>query len=210
MATYPATNTLADLVATNPTGAEDAGKADDALRETRLVFKTVLQLIHTDLGGLKVGVWKDKEVIAPGAGYPAPAGINTWHDHELTRVVNIGPIDASSNANLLKPVSGVHLFFAMSPGFRLDRHQIRLFNATDTAAVANLYGSIAYAPDTNGGESVSTIVGVLTTDGTKSYKLQHIHEKNNTANGWGVGRVNNANWTIAEDVYSQILMLKIG
>lgn len=50
MATYPATDNLADLNEANPQGSETASAIDEALRETRLALKTVIKKQHKDDG----------------------------------------------------------------------------------------------------------------------------------------------------------------
>lgn len=57
MATYPTTPVaLSTIDETTPTGQEDASKIDDALRQTRVVFKSLLSGIMNDDGSLKTGI----------------------------------------------------------------------------------------------------------------------------------------------------------
>ena len=55
MATYPLTPVkLSTIVQTDPTGAEDASKLNDAIVQTRTIFKSLLSIIMDDSGNLLV------------------------------------------------------------------------------------------------------------------------------------------------------------
>jgi hypothetical protein len=208
MATYTASNDISALDATNPAGSEDASKIDDALRETRLVLKTVVQKIHSNVGELRAAVWHD---ITSGAAYPSQGAINLWNARlGWQKVSDPTSIDQSSSGSVFKPIAGVYLLYAQAPGYGIQRHQIRVADVTITpTAVAGLYGTLAYATaNVNSAgidvESVSTITGILTTDGSRLFRVEHNYAKTNTA-GFGL-----SNPFGGENVYANLALLKIG
>lgn len=217
MATYTATNNYSALDATQPTGSEDAGKIDDALRETRLVAKTTMMLAHSPIGEHAVALWAD---IQSGVGsYPAPSGVNAWHARVWQRLVNSGTIDQSTNPNVFEPIAGTYLVYADALGFQIQRHQIRLFNITDGIVVPNCFGTIAFSMDQvvvpptnaviNGSATPSILWGTFVTDGTKSYRVEHMFSTNNTVNGWGFGTSAGMATAGATSRFANCVMLKL-
>lgn len=208
MSTYTATTSFADIDATTPSGSEDAAKIDDAIREIKLVAKTVNAKAHSVIGEMRCAVWHD---VFTGSSYPTVGLINTWTPRSgWQRISDVTSIDQSASGGVFKPIAGTYLLFAHAPGYGINRHQIRVADVTVVpTAVAGLYGSVSYAAtnvnvNSVNAETQSVIAGVLTTDGTKQFRIEHIFAKTDTS-GWGI-----SNPFGGENVYANLVLLKIG
>ena len=89
-----------------------------------------------------------------------------------------------------------------APAFRVDRHQARLRISGSTIL---LYGSSAYADDSDGGDMTkSEIVGQFTLTGSGPFSLQVEHYTQGDTATSGLGISINASWTdsTAVEVYT--------
>lgn len=165
MATYLDTNSLDSLDATTPTGSEDPGLIDDAIREAKLVFKTVLKNHLTNKGGLRMAMVKYMTAAAV-TGFT----INIWQNLGTTTVADPTLLfQGGAFSGSVKPVAGVYKVTGFCSFYQCGTCQfgIRVATGTTTSTtLADLYGGIASAGGAGTDDVVSHAAGIWTTDGT--------------------------------------------
>jgi len=91
--------------------------------------------------------------------------------------------------------AGTYSIYAVAMGYDCDRHAIRLYNATDTAATLTGVLSRSDSSDTDADPSPAVVSGAFTITATKTFELQHRVETNSAAmnltdpSSWGTKNV---------------------
>ena len=120
-----------------------------------------------------------------------------WQTRDInTIVVDLNSLVTLTGANRFRLKVGRYYYLAQAPAYAVNRHQARLFNVAQNTLVN--YGASIYSPQIYNGYSFSTVQGLIISNGTDEYILQHQCEFTQAVNGFGVG----ANF--AAEVYSTI------
>lgn len=176
---YSATRKLSDLDATKPAGSEAPSVLDDAIREAKLVIKTVLNNFLNDVGTRKEAVWKymSNIVVATGA-------INQWNRLPLTTFSDPTSILAAGTyTNSVKPPAGFYLVEFSVHGISCGTFQGRVSEATGNTlapsasnALSDLVGSIENSSNAATYAYARSVgMGVLQADGIKSYGFDFLN-----------------------------------
>jgi hypothetical protein len=107
---------------------------------------------------------------------------------------------ASLTANQFTLIAGTYRIRASAPAYRVDRHQIRLWNATDANVVA--YGTCENADSAANGLTRSTISYRFTITANKTFEIQHQCLTSEMVDGFGLPNAfsvgNNQIYTVVE------------
>ena len=125
----------------------------------------------SDGGGLTNGAWRTRD-------------LNT----EISDVDNI--VSISSNQFTLQ--AGTYLIEANAPACQCGGHQIRMYNATDTATVQ--MGSAEFARSGAHSQTESFVSARVTITGAKAFEIQHRVSVTRNDYGAGVGVSGGLNW----------------
>ena len=125
----------------------------------------------SDGGGLTNGAWRTRD-------------LNT----EISDVDNI--VSISSNQFTLQ--AGTYLIEAHAPACQCGGHQIRMYNATDTATVQ--MGSAEFARAGAHSQTESFVSARVTITGAKAFEIQHRVSVTRADYGAGVGVSGGLNW----------------
>jgi hypothetical protein len=128
-----------------------------------------------------------------------------WRTRTLNTEVRDINGDCTLSSDQFTLAAGTYYIYASAPGYSVNRHQARLYNVTDSAMVADGEGKATDSLVTGGGatQTDSEIWVVLTTDGTKTYRLEHRCESTSATFGFGIDN------TFGEQVvYSVVLIWK--
>ena len=119
-----------------------------------------------------------------------------WRTRDLnTELSDIdGIVSISSNQFTLQ--SGSYLLKAKAMGFRVERHMLRLYQTSGTAA-AIAHGTSEYAAPTYIGSNSSFLSCRFTISTATTYELQHRCQTSKTDNGFGTGYDIGVNETFA-------------
>lgn len=168
MSTYLATDSLDALDATTPAGSEDPGLIDDAIREAKLVFKTVARNHLTTHGALRRAAIQYGGT-APLTGFTA----NTWT--RLGLVTTIDPTNlflTGAFAGSVKPIAGNYIVrgwcsFFQSGAAAQNRASVPTSNTASTA-ISGLCAGAVESSSAATASAVANFMGLWTTDGTVS------------------------------------------
>lgn len=123
-----------------------------------------------------------------------------------TRTINTEVADAGGlgtlAANQITLTAGTYIIAASSPAFKVDRHQIRLQNAT--AATTVLTGRSSYASNAFNGFSTADLMGIFTIAASQALEIQHRCGTTEATDGFGVEN----NFTT--EIYTIVELWKIG
>jgi hypothetical protein len=124
-----------------------------------------------------------------------------WRTRDLntTDVNNISGASLSSNQITLP--AGTYQVFASAPAFKVNNHQTRWYNITDSAVVQ--LGQNAYAGSGSIMTTHSIVTAVFTIAASKVFELQHRCGSTVTTEGFGV----NNNW--GTEIYSMVCITKV-
>lgn len=124
-----------------------------------------------------------------------------WRTRTLNTVVTNEITSASLSSNRISLPAGTYFLKAFAPAFKVEGHQTRIYNITDTSLI--LTGTAAYAADAFDVLNHSFVQGRFTLGGTKNIELQHRSE--NSQSNTGLGRAG----SFGTEVYSDIMIWKI-
>ncbi len=180
MPTYSETNDYTGLDATVPLGSEPPSNLDNALRETRLVAKTVTMKGHTSTGIHKVA--RRYTPIANAAGLGVSAAVNTWAPaYTLADVTEDAHsiLQVPDYTGAFKPVAGKYLINFFMPFWRVEYCMCAMRTATGAStstALSAMLGNLAFANKDAPPQSIvmSQGQGLWTTDGTVNLFLAYI------------------------------------
>lgn len=123
-----------------------------------------------------------------------------------TRTLNTSVLNtisgASLSSNQITLDAGTYEVVATAQGFRVNRHQAKLYNVTDAADT--FLGTSEFADSgADGSGSVSLVRGRFTIAGTKVFELRHRCETTGTTTGFGVQTA----W--GTNIYSDVFIRKV-
>ena len=107
-----------------------------------------------------------------------------WRTRTLNTILTNEITGASLSSNQITLPSGTYYIHAFAPGYRVDRHQLRLFNLTDSSVV--FYGSAEYNLAASLVSTRSSIFGRFTIAAQKVFEIQHRAETTQNTFGFGV------------------------
>lgn len=111
-----------------------------------------------------------------------------WRTRDLNTIVHddTGAVTLSSNQFTLP--AGTYRIRAWGHAWGVGSHQLALYNVTDSAFVAGVYGEAAYVNSSSATGSASHLSGRFTIAGSKTFEIQHQCETTQATLGYGVGR----------------------
>lgn len=116
-----------------------------------------------------------------------PGGTFT-QDAWQTRNINEEVADTGNNCsiagNQITLEVGTYRCSIFAPGYKVDRHQAKLYNITDTAD--EIIGTSNYSDVANNVQTVSIVVGRFTITAQKTFEIQHQCVATQNGNGFGV------------------------
>jgi len=120
-----------------------------------------------------------------------------WQTRDInTIVVDLNSLVTLTGANRFRLKAGRYYYRAEAPTHAVNRHQARLFNVTQNTLVNSGTPMISY--HSYSGANFSTVQGLIISNGTDEYILQHQCETTVAVNGFGMSG------NFAEEVYSTI------
>lgn len=183
------------MVTTNPAGTDPASELDDAVRETRRLLGATMQKGHTSQGNHIFAVWK--EMTNNNTNAAIVGAVNVWNRRLMGTLEDpFSIITPGAFTQTIKPAAGNYACWFGGAGFRISRWQVALREATGNGVAPSAANSIAniisnVADSNNAGTTADTPsfahgFGIITTDGTKSYCLDQMHESlGGGAGNWG-------------------------
>lgn len=172
---YTGTDHLTQIDPTHPVGTEAPSILDDALRETRAVFKKVMQNCVNDVGAIRIATWKWMSLASLVTG-----AAGQWKRLPLATISDPTSIlTAGTYTNSIKPISGVYVVEFFAHGISLGTFQSAFREATGNTGepsaannIADLVGGPSFSNNlSNFAYAESRGFGTLVTDGIKSYCL---------------------------------------
>ena len=140
-----------------------------------------------DLASGVGGKFSSYAIICDQKGSDVDSGTFTsgdWRHRDLnTEIADSDGIVSISN-NLFTLQAGTYLILASAGGHKVGRHQIRLFNNTDSSVAA--YGSSEYANSTHHVTTRSFLQTRIVITGAKAFKIEHRCEDTRSSDGFGV------------------------
>ena len=126
-----------------------------------------------------------------------------------TRALNTsqynGITGASLASNQITLAAGTYFIEATTTAYSVNYNVARFYNITDSSVA--LLGDSAYADSTYAGTEGSSVYGVFTIAGQKTFELQHACSTTRNGDGFGVG-LNNLQ--SVDVIFSQVRIAKIG
>lgn len=172
---YTGSDHLTQIDATHPVGTEAPSILDDAIRETRAVFKKVLQNCVNDVGAIRVATWKWMTLSSLATG-----AAGQWNRLPLATISDpTSVLGAGAYTNSIKPIAGVYMVDFFAHGLSLGTFQSAVREATgNTGApsaannIADLIGAPSFSNNSASyAYAQSRGFGILVADGIKSYCL---------------------------------------
>ncbi len=128
------------------------------------------QLLHVE----------DQKSAAEGGTFTSGA----WRTRDLNTIITNEITGASLSSNQITLPSGTYYIDASAPGYRVDRHQLRLRNTTDSSTI--FHGSSEFSYNVNLVNNRSLVKGRFTISAQKVFELQHRAETTHATFGFGV------------------------
>lgn len=161
------------LLADNSTNWTDVGEAGSGLFSSYAIIRDE-KAQNTAGGAFTLGAWRTRD-------------LNTEH-YDADGIVTIA-------ANQFTLQAGTYFVRALAPGYKVQQHKVKLYNATDAADIELGTSEIAAAADATA--TRATVTAVFTIAAAKAIELQHYSIATH-ANGFGVAS------NIAVEVYSVV------
>lgn len=167
---------------TIPTKASSAEAVTGTDDEKFLTPLTGIQTVKTYSPFLQFAYFEDQKT-AGSAGGAASSG---WNTRTLNTEVYNGITDVSLASNQVSLPTGTYLIEATAPGYRVNRHKCRLYNASTTSVIA--YGTSEFAASAASPVVVtkSTVITRLVVASTTLIELQHRLENPTNSSDYGL------------------------
>ena len=182
---------------------DNAYNFDQRLITTATSLSVLTTTVETVSAGT-VTFWDRKNVGLPGGTAPITG---SWLTRQLTNYSEYPPslsatLNTTTNTFILP--AGTWLIRASSPAYKVRRFQIRLFNNTTNAPIAN--GTSEYSDNTKDFAQVrSYIETIYTTNGLNELSIQYqISNANTAVNALGVPAA------FSEEIYTTVSCSKVG
>ena len=151
-------------------------------------------------------IYEDQKTTGTAAG---GANLGSWQVRVLNNVQDEKDDSGSFStlsSNQFTLQAGRYYLKAQAPAHRVNRHKLRVDNATDTTVA--LVGTCAYAANPSGSDvqSLTTVQGEIDISSAKAFEIQHYTETNFGGNGLGVET--NASGYV--EVYTQVYIKRLG
>lgn len=140
---------------------------------------------NADISG--VGIIKSYAIIADQKSTDSNGGTFThgaWRTRDLnTEISDVdGIVSISSNQFTLQ--TGTYLINTFAPAYKVDRHQVRLYNITDSSVA--LTGGSNFASSSSNGSQNALMFGRITITSAKVFEIQHQSQTTEGTFGLGV------------------------
>ena len=152
----------------------------------------------TPAGGATYAIFTDEKTSGTDAG-TFTSGAWRTRDLNVTQYNGIG--SASLSSNQISLPAGTYLIEAAAPANRVDQHQLRVQNITDTST--SILGQNVWCYGVNLVSNMARVSGVFTIAGTKTFELQHRGAATRAGDGFGLA----AGW--GTEVYASITIAKV-
>lgn len=129
-----------------------------------------------------------------------------WRTRDLNTVVTNEIDGASLASNQVTLPAGTYEIESKAPGWRVNRHILRLQNVSD--AVTVLCSQNAFVNISAGTLSLAHLKGRFTITSEKTFELQHRCKMTNNSNGMGINI--GGSWTVDHETYTQVWIKKVG
>ena len=107
-----------------------------------------------------------------------------WQTRDLNTEIADPDSIVSISSNQFTLGAGTYLIEASAPGHDCNRHQTRIYNATDSSVVQYGMGELLGTGDTV--SSTSLVVGRTTITASKAFEIQHRCQSTKSSTGLGV------------------------
>jgi hypothetical protein len=120
----------------------------------------------------------------------------------LNTKVTDGISGSSLATNQITLPAGTFRIRATAPGYRVDNHQLRLRNITDSTT--DLLGTTVKSANGTQNVTTATLIGQITIAGAKAFELQHICGDTQASDGMG----SPGSFSVGE-IYAEIEITKV-
>ena len=127
--------------------------------------------------------------------------LGAWRTRDLNVTQYNGIGSASLSSNQISLPAGTYLIEAAAPANRVDQHQLRIQNITDSSTT--ILGQNIWCYSTNLVSNMARVSGVFTIAGTKTFELQHRCATTRAGDGFGLGAA------FGTEVYASITITKV-
>ena len=127
-----------------------------------------------------------------------------WHTRDLNTELDDPSNIVTIASNQFTLQAGTYLVEWSTPAYKVDRHQSRLQNITDSTT--EVLGTTEYSNDIDGVISRSMGASILTITGAKAFEIQHYGAVTRASYGFGL----NSNVSNINSVYTLVKIHKIG
>ena len=124
-----------------------------------------------------------------------------WRTRDLNTEIADPDSIVSISSNQFTLGAGSYLIESSAPAHDCNRHQTRIYNATDTAVV--VYGQNAHCDTGDSAQSVSAVVGRVTVTSNTVFEIQHRCETTKSTSGLGL-----ANNFSGKSIYTVVKIYK--
>jgi len=149
-------------------------------------------------GGATYAIFRDEKTSGTDGG-TFTSGAWRTRDLNVTQYNGIG--SASLSSNQISLPAGTYLIEAAAPANRVDQHQLRVQNITDTST--SILGQNVWCYGVNLVSNMARVSGVFTIAATKTFELQHRGATTRSGDGFGLA----AGW--GTEVYASITIAKV-
>jgi len=132
-----------------------------------------------------------------------------WRTRDLnTTILNTVGDNYSLAANQFTLPKGVYLIYGSACANRVNRHHTRLYNVTDAAVIITVEGSSEFSSSGDGTNNRSVFSGYFVITSSKVFEVQHRCQTTIATYGYGVG--SGASFAVQKEMYTEIMICKIG
>jgi len=149
-------------------------------------------------GGATYAVFTDEKTSGTDGGTFTSGA---WRTRDLNATQYNGIGSASLSSNQISLPAGTYLIEAEASGNRVDQHQLRLQNITDSSTT--ILGQNVWAFVTYFVSNLNRVSGVFTIAGTKTFELQHRCATTRAGDGFGLAA------GFGTEVYASITITKV-
>jgi hypothetical protein len=148
--------------------------------------------------GASYAVFRDEKTSGTDGGTFTSGAFRT---RDLNATQYNGITSASLASNQISLPAGTYLIEAEAPANRVDQHQLRVQNITDSTT--SILGQNIWCYSTNLVSNMARVSGVFTIAGTKTFELQHRCATTRAGDGFGLGAA------FGTEVYASITISKV-
>ncbi|MCX6145951.1 MAG: hypothetical protein NTW25_01685 [Candidatus Kapabacteria bacterium] len=168
------------------------------------VNTTDAKLYFTDESGNKSMLSKEYAIFQEEQNVGVDAGSffsGGWTERTLNNTQSLYGSSISLSGSTFTLTAGTYKILAFAIAYKVNGHQIKLFNKTDNSD--DLIGSSAYSGSADDVNTSSNIEGVLTISGTKDFVIQHRCTTSRASDG--KGKASN----VVKEYYTRVYIEKL-